>query len=211
MKYLDDFNWESYTTDFYEREMVDILIGRDNLDLLIENSTFDGSSVIYNDNLHDNWKELYNQICSLSVSSVFECGVGCGHHLINIQRLLPNVVVNGCDYSQSQIDLGFKYFGLADYDFSSRLKVRDFCKEDATQDFEVSDFVYTQAVTMHLSYDKAKKFLQNMGKLSNKYIYLIENINAHEYTKLLEEALPEFSMIESNKYYIDTAILLERK
>jgi len=214
MKQKDDFNWETYTQFFYEKEMVDGLQGRENLDMLVDGSYVDhasGSIVVYSDNLHPNWKALYNQACTLEVSSVFECGAGCGHHLINLQKLRPELLINGCDYSQSQLDVGYKHFSLGEYSFAERLGVVDMTDPEATQDLPVSEFVYTQAVTMHLAWDRAKALLINMGKLSSKYVYLIENIHQHDYPALLKEALPEFEIINSDKSYIDTAILLKRK
>ena len=213
-KEQDDFNWEIYTTLYYEREMVEGLQRRDSLDMLVKSSYVDRAlepKVVYSDNLHSNWKELYNQICTLGVSSVFECGTGCAHHLINICKLCPEIMINGCDYSQSQIDLGYKYFSLIEYSFAKRLKIVDMTTQEATKGLPTSEFVYTQAVTMHLSWDRAKKFLTNMGKLSSKYVYLIENIYAHDYSALLKEALPEFEIASANSDYIIGAILLKRK
>jgi hypothetical protein len=210
-KQTDDFTWDNYSSQFYEREMVSILQGNYRLDMLVTNSFFDGSTVNYSDNLHSNWKELYNQIGTLEVSSVFECGTGCAHHLINIYNLFPEIVINGCDYSQSQLDLGYKYFSLDDYSFAKRLRVLDMTSKKATEGVATSEFVFTQAVTMHLSWDRAKDCLFNMGKLSSKYIYLIENINAHNYPELLREALPDFETIPANTKYIEGAILLKKK
>ena len=210
-KQIDDFTWEHYSSQYYEREMVSGLQGNENLDMLVTDSFFDGSAVSYSDNLHSNWKELYNQIGTLEVSSVFECGAGCAHHLINIYKLFPEIVINGCDYSQSQLDLGYKYFSLGDYSFSKRLKVMDMTIKKVTEGVATSEFVFTQAVTMHLSWDRAKEFLINMGKLSNKYVYLIENTHQHNYPELLKEALPDFETIPAITKYIEGAILLKKK
>ena len=209
-KLHDDFIWDSYSEDYYEREMVDVLQSRDGLDMIIENSEVKNCEAIFKDNLHPNWCELYHQVVKLGVSSVFECGTGCGHHLINIKKLCPSIEINGCDYSKKQIDLGYKHFNLREYDFSDRLFVKDFTEDLDTGDIQPHEFVFTQAVTMHLAYEKAKKFIRNMGSVSSKYVFLIENITAHDYPSLFEEVLPEFERIHDSKY-LDTGFLLKRK
>jgi hypothetical protein len=72
---------------------------------------------------------------------------------------------------------------LENYEFEKNLKVIDLTKELEYID-KTYEFVFTQAVVMHLSYDRAKKFLFNMKKLSNKYIFLIENQNNHNFAAL---------------------------
>lgn len=211
MKLKDDFVWENYTT-MYEREMDTIFIKND-VDLIITDPKFKDGDIDFVDNLHVNWKELYHVIHKLNVKSIFECGCGCTHHLINSKIINPSIIVNGCDYSQSQIDLGFDRFGLNDYDFAKRLKVVDMTDVESVLSSSLGqhEFVYTQAVTMHLSYDRAKKFLSNMKTLSSKYIYLIENITMHDYDALISEVLPEFERVDIVGKYVDYGILLKRK
>ena len=52
------------------------------------------NELVFNDNLHPNWKELYHMIYKLDVESIFECGCGCAHHLINNQIINPNLIDN---------------------------------------------------------------------------------------------------------------------
>jgi hypothetical protein len=210
MKLKDDFNWENYTTQYYEREMKDEFQAK-NIPLIITEPKFDGKNEVeYVDDLHPNWKELYHTIHRLGVESIFECGCGCAHHLINSKILNKDLTCNGCDYAQSQIDVGVRYFNLSNYDFADRLKVVDLVDGD-TSPLGKHEFVYTQAVTMHLSYDRAKKFLYNMKSLSSKYIYLIENITVHDYDTLISEVFPEFERVNNEGKYIDYGILLKRK
>lgn len=210
MKTKDDFNWDTYTSQYYEKEMK-VEFQAKGIPLIITEPKFnDNNEVEYVDNLHPNWKELYHIIYKLGVGSIFECGCGCAHHLINSKILNPDLICNGCDYSQSQINVGRKHFSLDKYDFYDRLKVIDLVNDDISS-IGKHEFVYTQAVTMHLSYDKAKKFLSNMNKLSSKYMYLIENISAHDYDKLIPEVFPEFEVVEHTGKFIDYGILLKRK
>jgi hypothetical protein len=41
------------------------------------------------------------------------------------------------------------------------------------------ELVYTQAVVMHQSTERATKMMQNMKRISSKYILMIENPNHH--------------------------------
>ena len=184
-KLTDDFSWDSYTEQHYEREMFDILQEKLNLDMIVTDFTEKDGEIIFNDKLHENWMELYHQVHKLGVKICFlSVDVVCAHHLININKITPEVTINGCDYSQTQIDLGYKYYELEKYDFANRLIVKDLTSSDGIKEMGKHEFVYTQAVTMHLAYDKAKKFLINMRDLSSKYVFLIENINAHDYERV---------------------------
>jgi len=86
-------------------------------------------------------------------------------HLINIDSLYPQVSVAGCDYAQSQIDLGYKYLNLEDYDFNHRIVQKDMTKASGIEALGTHEFVYTQAVTMHLEHHKAVSFLKKYGKI----------------------------------------------
>ena len=187
-----------------------ILTEKYKLDLIIDNFDLENEEIVFKNNLHNNWMELYHQIHKLKVNSVYECGCGCAHHLINIYKIDNTIDIGGCDFSQNQIDLGKKYFNLDSYPFKENLKVIDLTN-DLYEIDKTYEFVFTQAVVMHLSYDRAKKFLSNIKKITNKYIFLIENQRNHDFNQLLSESLPEFEKIELDKKYIDYAILLKRK
>tara|TARA_R110001599_G_scaffold195269_2_gene391598 strand:+ start:28 stop:663 length:636 start_codon:yes stop_codon:yes gene_type:complete len=209
-KLNDDFGWDDYTEKYYEREMIDILQKRDKHNMIVSGFTVNDGELVFNDNLHGNWKEIYHQVHRLGVKSVFECGCGCAHHLINIKKITPNVIINGCDYAQTQIDLGYKYYELEKYDFAKRLTVKDMTNSVGIADMGKHEFVFTQAVTMHLAYDKAKKFLINMRDLSSKYVFLIENVMAHDYNDLINEVFSEFERVRNSRY-VSSGILLKRK
>jgi len=208
MKITDDFNWETYP-QHYEGEIHDNLNKHGN-PMLLKNFIILNGELVIEDNLHENWKEIHNQIFKLKVKSIFECDCGSAHGLMNNQKINPNLIVNGCDYSQSQIDLGHVYWGLGNYEFAKRLKVVDMTNVEDISSLGKHEFVYTQAVTMHLAYERAKKFLFNMKELSNKYIFLVENVTFHDYNALIAEVFPEFERIIDYKY-INYGILLKRK
>ena len=79
MKIQDCFNWDSYTKSHYESEM-SMLTKKYNLDFIIDNFVLENEEIVFKNNLHNNWMELYHQIHKLKVSSVYECGCGNAHH-----------------------------------------------------------------------------------------------------------------------------------
>jgi 2-polyprenyl-3-methyl-5-hydroxy-6-metoxy-1,4-benzoquinol methylase len=207
MKTTDDFNWDTYTANYYEPEM-DNIISKDH-SMLVSKSYIDASGHgVFKDNLHPNWKEVYHQVIKSEATSVLEVGCGPGQHLINLYKLNPNLELFGFEYSQSQIDLGYKHFNLQDYPFKDNLKVKDFSL-DVGEPTSRYDLVFTQAVTMHLAYSKASKFISNMGKLAKSRIVMIENVNSHNYDNLLKEALPAFQRVKDSKY-VSTVFVMER-
>jgi len=211
-KNKDDYAWDTYT-QIYEKQMNDPSRPRSisKGGMLVTSFEEKDGELVFHDNLHNNWKEIYHQIHRLKIKSVFECGCGASLHLRNIKEIHPNVIVNGCDYSSSQINLGFKYYNIGDYEFSKRLVVKDLTNKYGLDNLGKHEFVYTQAVTMHLAYDKALKFLSNMKELSTKYILLTENPQHHDYNDLIAKALPEYERIIGENKYNMNAILLKRK
>lgn len=210
LKKSDDFNWDTYT-GIYESVMNSDLVGKH--DMIVSDYELVDGKVVFEGTLHANWREIYSRVHTLGVNSVFEVGCGCTHHLINIKNMNPEMTINGCDYSKSQINLGYKYFNLGDYDFHDRLTVKDMTVDDGITEMGQHELVYSQAVSMHLSHDKVKKFLVNMGKLSSKYLMMVENICCHDYLELFKELLPDFEVVQSfgEGIYIPNSVLLKRK
>lgn len=212
----DDYDWNTYTEVSYEPQLSMFLKQGDfndnGKDMILKKFSIKNNKIFFEDNLHPNWKEIYNQFNNLNPNSVFEVGCGCGHHLINIHKINNNVEINGCDYSQSQINLGKKYFNMDKYPFFNKLFVQDFSILNHFIESKY-EFVYTHAVTMHLSYTKAKNMLINMGKLSSKYIFFIENYGTHDYNELLKESLPNYKIIHTpnNEYDFVPYYLLQRQ
>tara|TARA_R110002020_G_scaffold292094_4_gene507475 strand:- start:620 stop:1252 length:633 start_codon:yes stop_codon:yes gene_type:complete len=207
IKTYDDFDWDTYTETNYEKQLIASTTQHTIIVKPSQDENFNESFA----NLHPNWKEIYYQIHKLGVKSVFECGCGCAMHLINIATLYPQVSIAGCDYAQSQIDLGYKYLNLEDYNFNNKIVQKDMTKNSGIEELGTHEFVYTQAVTMHLEHHKAVSFLKNMGRLSSKYIFLIENYNSHDYDSLLSEALPDFERLKNDNQYVPNSAYLLRK
>ena len=87
-KEVDDYDWNNYTP-IYENQMHDPNRPRNvskGGELATEFEEKNGELVFY-DNLHDNWKEIYHQVHQLKVKTAFECGCGPGLHLRNIKKI----------------------------------------------------------------------------------------------------------------------------
>lgn len=184
-KPADDYDWPSYT-EIYARQTADMQ--GEGSEFLVKNSSIKDGQILWRDNLHQNWKELYTQVHQRNVRSVFECGCGPGYHLYNIKKLMPHVMTFGGELLQTQLDFGKNTLKLP-AELYETIGLIDFSRPCASCALDDKfEFVYTQAVTMHLKHDKAVEFIRNMVNISSKYVFLMENWNNHNYPDLLQES-----------------------
>jgi SAM-dependent methyltransferase len=185
IKQMDDYDWPSYT-EIYSKQTSDMQ--SEGSHFLVKDSFVEYGKITWKDELHQNWKELYTQVLNLQVKNVFECGCGPGYHLYNIQKLMQWVQIYGGELLQTQLDFGKNTLGLPSELFDN-IDIVDFSVPCASCLFDYKyEFVYTQAVTMHLNHNKAVEFIRNMANISQKYVFLMENWNNHDYPSLLQES-----------------------
>ena len=182
----DEYNWAVYTQEYSAQAEEAAKSGNQGSDAIVKHSYATKDGLVYKDNLHDNWKNVYSTIRRLRPKSVFECGCGGMHHLYNIKKLMPGMQVNGCDLLQTQVDWGKEYFNIPSY-ISNNVSVLDFSQPNASSKLSKYDFVFSQAVIMHLSHEKALRFVKNMTQIANKYVYMCEGPQ-HDYLELMEMA-----------------------
>ena len=92
----DEFSWDKYHNEYAAQ----ILEMKKDLDLFItEIGGINDNGLIFKDNLHNNWKDLYNLIYQLNPKNIYEVGCGSGQHLYNIHTILPDCELYGCDIS----------------------------------------------------------------------------------------------------------------
>ena len=181
----DEYNWPAYTKE-YAAQVKHIEEASHLLrSFTVNKSRLTKEGFQFDDNFHPNWMQIYNSIYKCAPKSVFECGCGGLYHLKNINTFFPDVRIGGCDLLQSQIDFGVKKFNVPDK-ILSNVNVIDFTSENATDDLSKFEFVFSHAVMMHLSQNRALKFIENMVKLSSKYIFFIEG-SQHDYLALLQK------------------------
>jgi len=111
----DEYNWAVYTQEYSAQAEEAAKSGNQGSDAIVKHSYATKDGLVYKDNLHDNWKNVYSTIRRLRPKSVFECGCGGMHHLYNIKKLMPGMQVNGCDLLQTQVDWGKEYFNIPSY------------------------------------------------------------------------------------------------
>jgi SAM-dependent methyltransferase len=198
MKEKDDNDWTTYTEEY----MKDIILTyRDG-----NNSFFarDGW-----DKLHPNFKAIYSTVLLFQPKTILECGCGGAYHLKNIAEMLPNSEIYGFDVTEKQVDFG-RWFSQLPERVERNLFVMDLTGTVIDKQFE---FVFTQAVIMHMSTDNAIKALRNMKKLSSKYIFMVENPDHHggsvQWMKMLKEVFYAYRITFPTEY-INHAILITK-
>ncbi len=209
----DEYLWEYYPEE-YAAQLVDIK-NNDHQDFFISNfdvisnpENVKQTEVIFRDNLHDNWKEIYQAAHLVQPKSIYEVGFGAGYHLYNLHKLLPDAVITGCDLLQKQLEKTREFSALPE-DIVGSLHVRDITKgiPIATQ----YEFVFAHTVIMHLSTEHAVAAMKNMAMLSSKWIFLVEGVANHDkWYDLVQSALPDWDF-EMSTRYIPNGILLTKK
>jgi trans-aconitate methyltransferase len=214
-KLQDDYEWPVYT-EIYANQTKGMFNGQNDenekYDFVIKKSYFDGEKIVFLDNFHGNFMDIYQKISESNVSSVIECGCGPGHHLYNIKTLFPNVEVFGVELLETQCQYGYCDLKIP-AEFYEKIVIGDFSIPNISDRFDKKyDFVFTNAVVQHLNHDKALNFIRNMGKISNKYIMMKENLRNHNYESLFNESgiLNEFNL-QVNQGNLCPSIFLIKK
>ena len=184
-------NWETYTNDTYLPQVEQM--EKEGTEFIIKNSKPRGRGISWADNIHPLLKDLYARAHSLKPKTIFEIGCAGGHNLYNLKKLIRGVKVAGCELLQSQVDVMAKKFNIPKT-ITRKIFIMDFVRESL--DIEKQDFVFTNAVIMHLTEDDAITFLNNTNDMTKKYIYLSENQGQHDYKKI-------FAVTGLDKYKIE--------
>lgn len=174
----DDFEWSEYNKK-YSKQISEI--EKENTLILPEGkySIVEGKIVLEPSllPLHPNHKLLYETIYDLKPGSLLEVGCGCGDHLANIQKILPEIKISGCDLLEKQM----KFLLSRHPELKSKVNL-------FVHDITISplnrkvDLVYTQAVIMHIHRNNRHlNALRNMFHTSKKYIVLMENWSRHNF------------------------------
>lgn len=178
--YDDDFDWDNYTQDSYERRITTDI--EPNFRTLSERGhlQFDkaaGSVISKEAPLHPNHQTILEAIGQLDVESVHEVGCGGGDHVANAQLLFPDIHVSGSDRGKTQLELACRrHPGMAD-----RFSLQDITMP-LSKAWPRADLIYSQAVLMHI-HTAVSHFvgLANMVALSRRYVLLMENLQCHNF------------------------------
>ncbi len=181
--YDDDFDWDNYTKDSYQRRLIE---GGTESELLAVpgDLEFDAGSGVVSTakpRLHMNSLTIYEAIGQLQPNSVHEVGCGGGVHVGNAAVLFPEIPMSGGDRSTEQLKLALQQH--------KNLQGRVF-EQDITmplsKHWPKADFVFTQAVLMHI-HTAVSHFvaLSNLVAISNKYVFLMENFQCHNFVQII--------------------------
>lgn len=199
MRLSDEFNWDTYSRS-YRGELEQIKNIHSQEFFITDYSEDKNGKIKFENNLHPNWKEIYSLVYDLKPSSVFECGFGGCYHLKNISKILQNSKIGGIDLLEDQFKLGIEFSNLPK-EIVDNLKVASFCDDISSLNIGKYEFVYSQAVVMHLSTINAINFLKNMDNVSSKYIFLMEGTKNHEnFYDLIKQTLPKYKFELVNNY-----------
>lgn len=192
----DEFSWDKYHTE-YSAQITEM---QKNTDLFIKQIVeVSDNGLVFRDNLHPNWKDLYNAIYQLNPKSVYEVGCGSGQHLANIHTILSDCELHGCDISLNQLNFGQDELNI-DKSIFDNVTVDDFSLIKIDKMLNQYDVVYSHAVLMHVNAVRAKSMLLNMLEISKKYVVIIERSHVHNYEKIIDTLNIKTIVIKPTKY-----------
>lgn len=182
--YDDDFDWDNYTNDSYERRLKSDIESTFSTVVNPDDAQVDrraGNVVLKGRPLHPNHQLILDAILQLSPQSVHEIGCGGGDHVENARRLFPEIKVTGGDRSAMQLSLARqRHPGLRG---RGSLGIQDITMPHSAH-WPVADLVYSQAVVMHIHTAVSHLVaLANMTRIARRYILLVENFQCHNFVR----------------------------
>lgn len=178
--YDDDFDWESYTADSYERRLkgdVEPLYKAISGEGDLSFDAVSGQVAVQGEALHPNVQLILETIGQLAPESVHEVGCGGGDHVAHAARLFPGIRVTGGDRGHTQLSLALSRHP----ELAGRLGVQDITMPFSHQ-WPRADLVYSQAVIMHI-HTAVSHFvaLANMVRQARDHVLLVENVQCHNF------------------------------
>ncbi|WP_432816831.1 hypothetical protein [Sulfitobacter sp. JB4-11] len=180
--YDDDFDWETYTADSYERRLKGV-VERENRavaksgELRLDPQS--GRIEVDGQDIHPNQRAILEAIARLKPDSVHEVGCGAGDHLANGAALFPHIAFSGADRGQTQLDLAARRHP----ELAPHLSLQDITMP-LSRHWPHADLVYSQTVLMHI-HTAVSHFvgLANMVNTARKYVLLMENQQCHNFVE----------------------------
>jgi ribosomal protein RSM22 (predicted rRNA methylase) len=171
-KLYDDFDWQNVYPYAHYNQTVELEKDHQ-FDLPKEHTIIDGKLIYSGKPLVKNAEWLYEKVYELRPSSIFEVGFGYCNHLLSINRMMPEIKLSGCDISYYQFSNGYRKYGeeLKILQEKSKLFIGDFTEISIDEKY---DLVYSQAVVMHMSTEKAMRAITKMCSISKKYVICLD-------------------------------------
>jgi len=178
--YDDDFDWNSYTEDSYERRLHNSVETEYQAVAKTGELSFDaqtGHVTSSTRQIHPNQQLIYEAIGQLEPASVHEVGCGAGDHLANGMALFQDVDFTGGDRGETQLELAQQRHP----ELKDRIGLQDITMP-FSHHWPKAEFVYSQTVLMHI-HTAVSHFigLANMVRMAEKYVLLMENHQCHNF------------------------------
>ena len=176
--YDDDFDWDNYTSDSYERRLKGDVESRFRAQSGQGRLVFDAESGKVTSTgapLHPNHALILEVNGQLSPASVREVGCGGGDHVADALELFPDIRITGGDRGARQLD-----FALSRHPaLKGKIGLQDITMP-FSRAWPKAELVYTQAVVMHI-HTAVSHFvaLANIVQSASKYVVLVENHQCH--------------------------------
>lgn len=182
--YDDDFDWQNYTSDSYQRRLEGDVESRHLARGRPGDLTFDpetGRVTSQREPLHPNAALILEVIGRLRPQSVHEVGCGGGDHVAHGALLFPETAFTGGDRSHAQLALALERHP----ELAGRVGVQDITMP-FSEKWPKAELVYTQAVIMHI-HTAVSHFvaLANLVRQARTYVLLVENYQCHNFVEEL--------------------------
>ena len=180
--YDDDFDWDNYTADSYQRRIEGDVEAKfrsisSQGQLSFEPKT--GTVQSQDRAIHPNHLLILEVIGQLQVASVHEVGCGGGDHVANASTLYPDVQVTGGDRGATQLDLALQRHPW----LKGKIGLQDITMP-FSHHWPRPELIYTQAVIMHIHTAVSHLVaLSNLVQLAQKHVLLMENHQCHNFVR----------------------------
>ena len=184
--YDDDFDWDNYTSDSYERRIKGDIeskyvtkVERSHAEI----DFFAGCVRLNGADMHPNHRLLLDAIAYLQPASVHEVGCGGGDHVANINRLFPECAVSAGDRSLNQLEMAADRHP----ELQGKLGLQDITMPHSSH-WPKADLVYSQAVIMHIHTAVSHLVaLSNIFSCAKEHVLLVENNQCHNFVEDITE------------------------
>lgn len=188
-KQVDDFNWSTYTRDYYLKEAIQAQERGE--EFIIEGKTDRiNGKIVFPKGLHQLYINLYLDVLDKKVKSVFEIGCGGGHSLFNISYLGSKyseaINVGGMELTENQMKIMSEFYNVPDR-ITKNIIIGDASDSETILPKEF-EYVFTNAVLMHLTDSKVNAIMKNLLIMNPKYIRFTEDLTQHNYDRLFLES-----------------------
>jgi len=165
-KLNDDYNWDVEYPSYHLWQTKDILSRGEQF--FLKRFEIVNDEIIAN--IHINQKFIYEFCLKNNPSSIYEVGFGYGNHLVNIYKVMKDKPrMAGCDRCRDQYINARKFHNINQYGIE--FTIGDFTEIDVHEKYE---FVYSNAVLMHMSTEKAKQCIEKMCNISTKWVMVLD-------------------------------------